>query len=289
MVESIKIWWKSVVKKGKVKYSIEVLPSILLTSLSFVVVSNDVVGFLNKYFIFFIIFIFIILILNSIGEVNRAVEINNINLSGEKKDGKILRLEDELELLKQALQSLPTDLLHDFSDMLNLDNSTRITFYLYKESKFINIGRHSKNSKFVKTKFGNTFELHDNYISKCFHSENEDFFIKDTLPNPYTDFDKYYQEIRKDFKNFKKKELEKVTMKSRCYFGKKIYGYDRNPIGVLMIESTKENLSIMLDGSQESLCKKEDYKLLSELIDQKFQFILQSIHKNLRYYYKGVE
>ena len=113
--------------------------------------------------------------------------------------------------------------------------------------------------------------------------------MKVSLPDPDTNFDKYCQEMSKDFSNFNKEELKKVTMKSRCYFGKKIYGYDRNPIGVLMIESKKPNLSIMIDGSKKSLSSKKDYRLLSDLIDQKFRFILQSIHKNLRHYYRGVE
>ena len=293
MMKSIKIWLKSVKEKGIIKYILEILPSILLTLLSFVVVRDEMVKYINENFIIFLIFVLILLLFNYISEVNRAVEINDISSDCDdkiaEKNEKLLKLGDELELLKQALQSLPTDLLHDFSDMLDLDNSDRITFYLYKESNFINIGRHSNNSNFGKTQFGNTFELYDNYISKCFHSENEDFFIKVALPDPDSNFDKYCQEMSKDFSNFNEDELKKVTMKSRCYFGKKIYGYDRNPIGVLMIESKKPNLSIMLDGSKKNLCKKEDYRVLSNLIDHKFQFILQSIHKNLRYYYKGVE
>lgn len=289
MGESIKIWWKYILKKGIFKYLTEVLPFISLTILSFVIAHNGVIEVINKHFIIFIVFIVFILILNLISEVNRVVEINDITSSGEKKDEKILKLEDELEQLKQALQSLPYDLLHDFSDMLDLDNSDRITFYLYKENKFINIGRHSNNSNFVKTQFGNTFEPNDNYISKCFHNEGEDFFKKASLPDPDVNFDKYCQEMRKDFRKFEKKELEKVTMKARCYFGKKIYGYDRKPIGVLMIESKKANLSIKLDGSKKTLKTNEDYKSLSDLIDQKFQFILQGIYKNLRHYYKGVE
>ena len=300
IMESIKIWFKAVQKKGKLKYCMEVFPSISLTILSFLVVYDCVVQFINEHSVLFICFIIVILILNIIIEVNREVEVNDIKLECDKNikekndkievlDGITLKLGDELEQLKQALQSLPYDLLHDFSDMLKLDNSDRITFYLYKENKFINIARHSNNSNFVKTQFGNTFEPNDNYISKCFHNENDDFFMKVSLPDPDTNFDKYCQEMSKDFSNFNKEELKKVTMKSRCYFGKKIYGYDRNPIGVLMIESKKPNLSIMIDGSKESLSSKKDYRLLSDLIDQKFQFILQSIHKNLRHYYRGVE
>lgn len=299
-MESIKIWLKAVQKKGKLKYCMEVFPSISLTILSFLVVFDSVVKFINGHTVLFICFILVILIINIIIEVNREVEVNDIKLECDKNikekndkiemlDGITLKLADELEQLKQALQSLPYDLLHDFSDMLKLDNSDRITFYLYKENKFINIARHSNNSNFVKTQFGNTFEPNDNYISKCFHNEDDDFFMKVSLPDPDTNFDKYCQEMSKDFSNFDKEELKKVTMKSRCYFGKKIYGYDRNPIGVLMIESKKPNLSIMIDGSKESLSSKKDYRLLSDLIDQKFQFILQSIHKNLRHYYRGVE
>lgn len=300
IMESIKIWLKAVQKKGKLKYFMEVFPSISLTILSFLVVNDFVVEFINGHSVLFICFILVILIFNIIIEVNREVEVNDIKLECDKNikekndkievlDGITLKLGDELEQLKQALQSLPYDLLHDFSDILKLENSERITFYLYKENKFINIARHSNNSNFVKTQFGNTFEPNDNYISKCFHNENDDFFMKGSLPDPDTNFDKYCQAMSKDFSNFDKEELKKVTMKSRCYFGKKIYGYDRNPIGVLMIESKKPNLSIMIDGSKKLLSSKEDYRLLSDLIDQKFQFILQSIHKNLRHYYKGVE
>lgn len=293
MMKSIKIWWKSVKEKGILKYILEILPSILLTLLSFVVVHNEMVKYINENFKIFLIIILILLLFNYISEVNRAVEINDISSDCDdkiaEKNEKLLKLGDELEQLKQALQSLPYDLLHDFSDILKLENSERITFYLYKENKFINIARHSNNSHFVKTQFGNTFEPNDNYISKCFHNEKDDFFMKVALPDPDTNFDRYCQVMSKDFSNFDKEELKKVTMKSRCYFGKKIYGYDRNPIGVLMIESKKPNLSIMIDGSKKLLSSKEDYRLLSDLIDQKFQFILQSIHKNLRHYYKGVE
>ncbi len=168
---------------------------------------------------------------------------------------------------------------------MGLDNRDRITFYLYSDKRFINIGRHSNNSNFGKTQFGNTFEESDNYISKCFHNEQEDFFMRVGLPNPDTNYEKYSREMRKDFSNFDEEGLKKVTMKSRCYFGKKIYGSDRNPIGVLMIESRNSHLSVILDGKKKELKKKTEYKELSNLIDLNFQYILQSLHKYINHYY----
>ncbi|HEM4536807.1 TPA: AAA family ATPase, partial [Streptococcus suis] len=147
------------------------------------------------------------------------------------------------------------------------------------DKRFVNIGRHSNNSSFGKTQFGNTFEESDNYISKCFYNEQDDFFIRVGLPNPDINFEKYSQMMCKDISKFDKEELKKVTMKSRCYFGKKIYGSDRNPIGVLMIESRKSNLSVILGGKKKELKKKTEYEELSNLIDLNFQYILQSLHK----------
>ncbi|MCB2959080.1 DUF4065 domain-containing protein [Streptococcus suis] len=157
------------------------------------------------------------------------------------------------------------------------------------DKRFVNIGRHSNNSSFGKTQFGNTFEESDNYISKCFYNEQDDFFIRVGLPNPDINFEKYSQMMCKDISKFDKEELKKVTMKSRCYFGKKIYGSDRNPIGVLMIESRKSNLSVILGGKKKELKKKTEYEELSNLIDLNFQYILQSLHKYTNHYYYNGE
>lgn len=183
------------------------------------------------------------------------------------------------------LQSLPIDFLHDFSNKLKLDNCDRMTFYMYKNNKFINIGRYSKNSNFGKTINGNTFENQDNYISKCYHSEKEDFIIKRALPDPDGNFDKYCEMMRKDFGKFDKEELKKVTMKSRCYFARKIYNSDGNSIGVLMIESRKPDLTIWLNGEERKLSSNSDYETLSNLIKQDFQYILQSLHNYIKNYY----
>ena len=74
-------------------------------------------------------------------------------------------------------------------------------------------------------------------------------------------------------------------MKSRCFFGKKIYSSDKKPIGVLMIESSKPNLTIRINGEVKKLMKKEDYATLSESIDHNFQYILQTLQKYIIYYY----
>ncbi|HFI0084495.1 TPA: hypothetical protein ACGO1A_001816 [Streptococcus suis] len=296
MLKPLKTWWNYVEKKGKLKYLCEIIPSLMLTFLSFVVVNEDIVKCINENFKVFVLIIFLLLVINYIFEVSRAVEIDDIRtkcdeeiheISNEvvNKEDKILKLEDAVEHLKQAFKSLPTDFLHDFSDKLGLGNHDRITFYLYNDKRFVNIGRHSNNSSFGKTQFGNTFEESDNYISKCFHNEQDDFFIRVGLPNPDINFEKYSQMMCKDFSKFDKEELKKVTMKSRCYFGKKIYGSDRNPIGVLMIESRKSNLSVILGGKKKELKKKTEYEELSNLIDLNFQYILQSLHKYTNHYY----
>lgn len=292
MLKRIGIWWDFVKEKKIRNYSLQVLPSILITLVSFSVVHEQIAKLINKYFIIFIIFVIVLILAHFGFEVHRAGEIKDIKLEVEEKNKEIIKKEDiigqldgDLDQLNQTLKSLPTDFLHDFSNKLKLDNCDRITFYMYKDNKFVNIGRYSKNSNFGKTINGNTFEKEDNYISKCYHSEERDFFIKRALPDPDANFDKYCQEMSKGFSKFDKEKLRKVTMKSRCYFARKIYNSDGNSIGVLMIESRKTNLKICLNGEKRELRTNADYEVLSNLIKHDFQYILQSLHNYIKNYY----
>lgn len=292
MFKRIKIW-KDFVKEKKVhKYGLQVLPTILLTIVSFLVVHEQIIKLINKYFIVFFIIVMVLILAHFCAEVQRAGEFTDIKLEVKEKDEEITKKDDRIDQLKEyleqlnhTLKSLPTDFLHDFSNKLNLDNCDRMTFYMYKDNKFVNIGRYSKNSNFGKTVNGNTFEKGDNYISKCYHSEEKDFFVKRALPDPDNNFDKYCQIMSKDFGGFNKEELKKVTMKSRCYFARKIYNSDGNSIGVLMIESRNTDLKICINGEEITLKSNADYETLSNLIKQDFQYILQSLHNYIKNYY----
>lgn len=296
MWKSIKIWWIHIREKGFWKYLLANLPTLFLTIFSFLVVKTEIVDYINNNFLIFLLIFFVLFIFNLFSEISRIVEVEKttsnlkkeveeLNKELSEKNDKILQHEDQQEQLIQTLKSLPTNLLHDFSEKLGLDNHDRITFYVYIDGKFVNIGRHSNNSNFVKTQYGNIFQENDNYISKSFHNESGDFYIRVSLPNPKKNFEKYCQDIQKDCPEFNQEKLTNVTMKSRCFFGKKIYSSDKKPIGVLMIESSKPNLTIRINGEVKKLMKKEDYATLSESIDHNFQYILQTLQKYIIYYY----
>lgn len=292
MAKNIRIWWSFVREQGICKYIRQVLPSIVSTIVAFLVVNKKVTELINRYYIIFLFFIIVLIAAHIYTEWHRVYEFNNLKLECDKKDeeitekeNSICRLEEHLDHLEQMLKSLPTDFLHDFSNKIKLKNSDRMTFYVYKDNKFVNIGRYSKNSKFGKTLNGNTFEKGDNYISKCYHSEKEDFIMKTSLPDPDNNFDNYCRVMSNDFTKFDREELKNVTMKSRCYFARKIYNSDGNSIGVLMIESRSPNLQIYLNGENRTLTSKADYETLSKLIKQDFQYILQSLYNYIKNYY----
>lgn len=75
MLKKIGIWWDFVKEKKIRKYSLQVLPSIFITLVSFLVVHEEIAKLINENFIIFIIIVIGLILAHFYVEVHREVSL----------------------------------------------------------------------------------------------------------------------------------------------------------------------------------------------------------------------
>ncbi|MFB4471808.1 hypothetical protein ACDI16_02420 [Oceanobacillus caeni] len=173
-------------------------------------------------------------------------------------------VENQRDTLSESLESIPTMVVkHMFQDM-GLTSKDRITIYRYYDDEFINIGRHSSNLEFAK-KGRPAYPKDKGFIGQCWE---EDIVYVENLPIYVNNPDNYIKRVSKR-SNIEKGILRKISMKSRCYYCRKLFDTKSIANAVIVIETTDKSL-----GS-----KKEK---VDEILDGQFgKLLLESIEINL--------
>lgn len=170
------------------------------------------------------------------------------NLNNEKS-----QLQNEVEVNGKVLTKHLNSFLVFLNNQLNLERSDRISVYIRDEENcnFEIIGRYSDNPNYKK--IGRPkYDGNKGYISKCWKSDSEDF-IK-ILPE--TDTDDYFKE--QELVGYTKEEIKNLAMVPRLFYVLNISKVGSPSIGVIVIESTKDQLGNYknFDDDEERLRKR---------------------------------
>ena len=230
----IKLWINNV-KNNKFKFIYRLLFflfPIFSIKLSFV-------DYINQRFWSFFLFAIVVYILNEISNIKDLKERENLKNEIKNKNRKINNLEMLVELLGQSLEGLPKDFLRDVSKSLNLNNSYRISLYVFDEINFRIIGRFSENPSYNVYK-RKEYPRNEGYIAKCFENNNgKRYYYRDNLPKSTT---KRYIDIVSKETGMNKETIENLSMKSRAYFARLVKDDNKNNVGILMIETTDSQI-----------------------------------------------
>ncbi len=170
------------------------------------------------------------------------------------------------------------------SKELDYCHEERITVYHYKDNQFNKVQRYSKNAKYNEG--GRPSYPNEGVIGKAW--EEGDYFISDIPEHSTTNTDNYYtQQKEKGF--IERQVAEKLTMKSRSYFGQRLDNESETEnIAIIIFESTnpkkinkeeiEKKVSKQLIGIITLILKelkkpKEDYTKEGDIIDGEIEGI----------------
>lgn len=152
------------------------------------------------------------------------------------------RLRDSIEFLTQSLESLPDDFLQLIFYELKMTNSDRISLYTHIYSCFYKAGRYASVEP-LNTRGRDKYPDKEGYISLAW--KEDDLYIKD-LPNYDENPEEYLRVVKKNA-HIKKSTLRAMSMHSRSFYVKIIREENRQPIGIIVIESLNPQLPISVD------------------------------------------
>ncbi|OLO40325.1 hypothetical protein BTR23_07500 [Alkalihalophilus pseudofirmus] len=188
---------------------------------------------------------------------------NNNFLKFESMKSKLDSLENQRDTLRESLEATPTMIVKHMYQEIGLSERDRITIYRYSEGKFINIGRFSLNFEFTK-KGRKSYPKDKGFIGQCW--ENGSVY-RQKLPKS-DNLQRYIDNVSR-ISNIEKKILKDISMKSRCYYCKKLINSQLNPVAVIVIETLDHTLGDRKDRVDKTL--EEQYGAL----------LLESIEMNL--------
>lgn len=214
------------------KYIIYAFPVILII--------KPVTEFFNSNIFCFFIILLIICIFHEYIEFEDIKKIAETE-SDLKESKKIIeKNHSAIEILGGYLSYIPKHYMKIMSDQLNLRNADRVSLYIFNDDNFQIIGRYSKNPSY-KEIGRKIYPRNEGYISKCITNNNgKSYYYKGNLPK---NKEKYLKTVSKDT-NISRDVISNLSMKSRAYFCKLIQDYDKNNIGVLVIETINPSLKL---------------------------------------------
>ncbi|RJL18997.1 hypothetical protein [Pectobacterium polaris] len=180
----------------------------------------------------------------------------------------------ELSEIKAKIQKLNIDSielwLKVYSKQRKLTSKDRVSIYYEAEGDLYILARYSKNPTLKKT-HKQKFPLDKGVISKAW----EDGFYEHQLPEYESNKSEYIEKCCKEF-GYSQDEIEKLTMKSRCYYAKAIIDADDH-IGIILFESYNE--SIIEDSEKSSVTEflESSSSLLANLIRNARKFDQHSV------------
>lgn len=129
--------------------------------------------------------------------------------------------------------------LKAFVDNLNLSSTERVTLYIHHQGGFFNAGRESKNPSFKHK--GRSF-YKNGLIERAFNNGSE---WEIAVNDPQKSLNDYISEVSEKA-NITKTEAKRLAMKSKRLYARKVCKLNGDPVGVLLIETEKEDFKHIL-------------------------------------------
>ncbi len=192
----------------------------------------------------------------------------------EQNNRNIEDAELELSETKAKIQKLNIDSielwLKVYSKQLNLSSRDRVSIYYEDKGDLYILARYSKNPV-LKQIHKQKFPLDKGIISKAW----EDGFYEYSLPQYDTNNDEYIEQCCTQF-GYSKEDIDKLTMKSSCYYAKAIIDAEIH-IGIIIFESYNQ---VIIDEEQKDTVTRfldSSSSLLANLIRNVREFERQPV------------
>lgn len=232
--------WVKNVKQNKLGF----ICRLFLYVFQVLVVKYSFIERLNENFCVFLSILVIICLVNELSKIKEIKENEQLKKQIELKNNRIEDLEVSTEYLGQVLSCLPEDFLREVSHYLGLNNSYRVSLYVFNEINFEIIGRYSENPLYDAYR-REKYPINEGYIAKCFENNNgKPYFIRDNLPKSTQQA--YFQKVSKET-GMSIESINNLSMKSRAYFARLVKDDNKNNVGILLIETINPSFNLKPD------------------------------------------
>lgn len=196
---------------------------------------------------------------------------------------KIKKLKEEVSIVKQEKESVENEkefyaltiednqkyFLIMLYRKLGLMESDRISLY-YRNSidkDFEIVARYSTSNRF-KDHSRPTYPHNQGYISKCWETKDDDFYISNIPEESYTvNIEHFAKEMKMDVST-----LKNLKMKSRSFYIKNVKNNTRDKsIGVVVIESINPNIANLSEKQLKAKLDSDTMEYLYQLMDNKLR------------------
>lgn len=265
-------WWNYVKSIGVKNYVKQLLPQYLLIIIPILLSLPTWIE--HWWAILTLIIIFLILIIAQI-YIEYKKDIENIQ--------KIKKLKEEVSIVKQEKESVENEkefyaltiednqkyFLIMLYRKLGLMESDRISLY-YRNSidkDFEIVARYSTSNRF-KDHSRPTYPHNQGYISKCWETKDDDFYISNIPEESYTvNIEHFAKEMKMDVST-----LKNLKMKSRSFYIKNVKNNTRDKsIGVVVIESINPNIANLSEKQLKVKLDSDTMEYLYQLMDNKLR------------------
>lgn len=265
-------WWNYVKSIGVKNYVKQLLPQYLLIIIPILLSLPTWIE--HWWAILTLIIIFLILIIAQI-YIEYKKDIENIQ--------KIKKLKEEVSIVKQEKESVENEkefyaltiednqkyFLIMLYRKLGLMESDRISLY-YRNSidkDFEIVARYSTSNRF-KDHSRPTYPHNQGYISKCWETKDDDFYISNIPEESYTvNIEHFAKEMKMDVST-----LKNLKMKSRSFYIKSVKNNTRDKsIGVVVIESINPNIANLSEKQLKAKLDSDTMEYLYQLMDNKLR------------------
>ena len=270
-------WWnyvkeevgiKNYVKQLFPKYFIIVIPILLLPILPLQV--------LMKHWWGVLILIIIILLLIAAqtffeykNDIKHVQKIQQLEEEVERARQEKERLENENEFYALTIEDNQKYFLIMLYRKLGLTESDRISLY-YRNSidkDFEIVARYSTSNRF-KEHSRPSYPHDQGYISKCWETKDDDFYVEAIPEASYTENIDYFASEM----NMVPETLRHLKMKSRAFYIKNVKDKNRDKsIGVIVIESINSRIANLSEKQLKSKLDSDMMEYLYQLMDNKLR------------------
>ncbi|HHK5584246.1 TPA: hypothetical protein ACQUIC_001452 [Streptococcus mutans] len=270
-------WWNHVKNIGIKNYVKQLLPQCFIIVIP-ILLSLPILPLqvLMKHWwgVLILIIIFLILITSQI-YIEYKKDVENIQ--------KVKRLEEKISVVKQEKESIENEkefyaltiednqkyFLVMLYRKLDLTESDRISLY-YRNSidkDFEIVARYSTSNRF-KDHSRPSYPHDQGYISKCWETKDDDFYIANIPEESYTINIEYFaKEMKMDIDT-----LNNLKMKSRSFYIKNVKNNTRDKsIGVVVIESINPNIGNLSEKQLKAKLDSNTMEYLYQLMDNKLR------------------
>lgn len=228
----------------------------------------------NFWGITFLIIIFFVLIafqtfLEYKNDIEHVQKIQQLEEEIERARQEKRRLENENEFYALTIEDNQKYFLIMLYRKLGLTESDRISLY-YRNSidkDFEIVARYSTSNRF-KEHSRPSYPHDQGYISKCWETKDDDFYVDDIPEESYTvNIDYFAGEMNMDSET-----LRHLKMQSRAFYIKNVKDKNRDKsIGVIVIESINSKIANLNEKQLKNKLDSDTMEYLYQLMDNKLR------------------